>query len=105
MPKLTAEKPDNYEIDREGVVILPPPLADEVIVNPINTQKTTLKMPLPEKLKPPPSPTSAISFSVALLQQYTDSFSEENFIIEDKFGKTYQAEIPGGKVLTNFHFC
>lgn len=58
-------------------------------------------MPSPEKLKPPPSPTSAISFSVASLQQYTDSFSEENFIIKDKLGKTYRAEeIPDGKVLT-----
>lgn len=93
------EKPDNYEIDREGVTTLPSPLADKVIVNPINTEKTTLKMPSREKLKPPPSLTSAIPYSVASLQQYTDSFSEENFIIEDKLGKTYRAENSDGKLL------
>ncbi|KMZ70637.1 Kinase [Zostera marina] len=48
----------------------------------------------------PPTPSrSVIPFSVASLQQYTDSFSEANIILEDKLGKIYRADIPDGKKL------
>jgi hypothetical protein len=36
--------------------------------------------------------SSVKSFSVAILQQYTNSFSEENLIDECSFGKLYLAE-------------
>ncbi|WVZ77963.1 hypothetical protein U9M48_025750, partial [Paspalum notatum var. saurae] len=36
-------------------------------------------------------------FTVASLQQYTNSFSDQNLIRETCFGKTYHADHPGGK--------
>ncbi|EMS55269.1 Protein STRUBBELIG-RECEPTOR FAMILY 3 [Triticum urartu] len=43
--------------------------------------------------------TTVKSFSVASLQQYTNSFSEENFIRDSRFGKVYLAELPDGEIL------
>ncbi|KAL6603109.1 hypothetical protein ACP70R_043470 [Stipagrostis hirtigluma subsp. patula] len=74
----------------------PPPLfpVEKVAVNPV--------VP-PEKRNSPPqrtsSPTSATPFSVASLQQYTNSFREENLIRESRLGKVYLAELPDGKLL------
>lgn len=42
---------------------------------------------------------SASVFSIASLQQYTDSFSEENFVGEGIIGSVYRAELPDGKLL------
>ncbi|KAK8989311.1 hypothetical protein V6N11_063743 [Hibiscus sabdariffa] len=39
------------------------------------------------------------AFSIASLQQYTNSFSEENFIGEGMLGGVYRAELPDGKLL------
>lgn len=55
-------------------------------------------MPLVKESIPPTPSRSVIPFSVASLQQYTDSFSEANIILEDKLGKIYRADIPDGKV-------
>lgn len=41
---------------------------------------------------------SAEVFTVALLQQYTNSFSEESLIGEGLLGSVYRAELPDGKV-------
>ncbi|KAL6874147.1 hypothetical protein ACP4OV_014229 [Aristida adscensionis] len=74
----------------------PPPFisTEKVLVNPV--------VP-PEKRNSPPSrtstPTSATPFSVASLQQYTDSFREENLIRESRLGKVYLAKLPDGKLL------
>ncbi|CAD6338794.1 unnamed protein product [Miscanthus lutarioriparius] len=74
----------------------PPPLPpiERVVANPI--------VP-PEKRHSPPtktsSPTSATPFSVASLQQYTNSFREENVIRESRLGRVYLAELPDGKLL------
>ncbi|XP_062178488.1 protein STRUBBELIG-RECEPTOR FAMILY 3-like isoform X2 [Phragmites australis] len=74
----------------------PPPLlpSEKVVVNPIVS---------PEKRNSPPprtgTPTSATPFSVASLQQYTNSFREENLIRESRLGKVYLAELPDGKLL------
>ncbi|XP_066376082.1 protein STRUBBELIG-RECEPTOR FAMILY 3-like isoform X1 [Miscanthus floridulus] len=74
----------------------PPPLPpiERVVANPI--------VP-PEKRYSPPtktsSPTSATPFSVASLQQYTNSFREENVIRESRLGRVYLAELPDGKLL------
>ncbi|GMH30335.1 hypothetical protein Nepgr_032178 [Nepenthes gracilis] len=45
------------------------------------------------------SPSSAKSFTVALLQQYTDSFSQENFIGEGILGSVYRAGFPDGELV------
>ncbi|XWS12708.1 hypothetical protein CRYUN_Cryun37aG0113400 [Craigia yunnanensis] len=39
------------------------------------------------------------AFSIASLQQYTNSFAEENFIGEGMLGGVYRAELPDGKLL------
>ncbi|KAG2637730.1 protein STRUBBELIG-RECEPTOR FAMILY 3-like isoform X4 [Panicum virgatum] len=43
--------------------------------------------------------TTVKSFSIASLQQYTNSFSEENFIRDSRFGKVFLAELPDGELL------
>ena len=73
----------------------PPPLPpiEKIVANPI--------VPPEKRYSPPPrtsTPTSATPFSVASLQQYTDSFREENVIRESRLGKVYLAELPNGKV-------
>jgi hypothetical protein len=70
--------------------------------------------PPPPSIPPPPPPpqapvheltntsavpaTSAASLSVAALQQYTHSFSENNLIRESLLGRVYLAELPEGEV-------
>lgn len=76
-----------------------PPPVEKVTVNPIV---------LPEKrVSTPPRTgpsTSATSFSVASLQQYTNSFQEQNLIRESRLGKVYLAELPEGKVCIKYCF-
>ncbi|KAI5570551.1 hypothetical protein BDE02_11G037200 [Populus trichocarpa] len=38
-------------------------------------------------------------FTIATLQQYSNSFSEENFVGEGTLGSVYRAELPSGKLL------
>ncbi|WOK91912.1 protein STRUBBELIG-RECEPTOR FAMILY 3-like [Canna indica] len=88
---------EEHKIDvRETSVIMPPPHVEKVTVQPIvlsgNAVGTSLKMMNS-------SATSATSFSVAELQQCTNSFSEENLIRDGMFGKVYLAEFPDGKLL------
>ena len=45
-----------------------------------------------------PNVISAKAFTVVLLQQYTNSFSHENFIGEGMLGSVYRGEMPDGKV-------
>lgn len=72
----------------------PPPPVEKVIVNPIFRPEKRASTP------PRAGPsTSATSFSVATLQQYTNSFGEENLIRESRLGKVYLAELPEGKLL------
>ncbi|XP_074566803.1 protein STRUBBELIG-RECEPTOR FAMILY 3-like isoform X2 [Curcuma longa] len=44
-------------------------------------------------------PTSATSFSVAELQQYTNYFNEQNLVRDGMLGKVYLAELSDGKLL------
>ncbi|KAH7675841.1 Non-specific serine/threonine protein kinase protein [Dioscorea alata] len=44
-------------------------------------------------------PTPVTSFSVASLQQYTNSFDEDNLIRDGTWGKVYLAELSNGKLL------
>jgi hypothetical protein len=67
---------------------------EKVIVNPsVRTRKGRVpsvgKVDLTSTVK---------SFSIGSLQQYTNSFSEENFIRDSRFGKVYLAELPDGEV-------
>ncbi|GJN32750.1 hypothetical protein PR202_gb21273 [Eleusine coracana subsp. coracana] len=43
--------------------------------------------------------TTVKSFSIGSLQQYTNNFSEDNFIRDSRFGKVYLAELPDGELL------
>ncbi|KAG9140077.1 hypothetical protein Leryth_023692 [Lithospermum erythrorhizon] len=73
----------------------PPVLPEKVIVKPIApTEVTTQKSPT----RPLPS-TSVKSFSIASLQLYTDSFSQDNLLGTGMLGTVYRAELPNGKLL------
>lgn len=100
-----SDKRNSYAVDMENstdeFIMLPPP-------------------PPPPSTPPPPPPpppppvreatntstststvpaTSATSFSVASLQQYTRSFNEDNLIRESRLGRVYLAELPDGELL------
>ncbi|KZV16139.1 protein STRUBBELIG-receptor FAMILY 8 [Dorcoceras hygrometricum] len=45
------------------------------------------------------SPITATSFTVAILQTATNSFSQENLIGEGSLGRVYRAEFPNGKIM------
>ncbi|WCJ26972.1 STRUBBELIG-receptor family 1 [Euphorbia peplus] len=45
------------------------------------------------------STSSVRIFTIATLQQYTNSFSEENLLGNGTFGSVYRAELPDGKLL------
>ncbi|KAH9289019.1 hypothetical protein KI387_033136, partial [Taxus chinensis] len=64
---------------------------------PINTSV----QPPAQKLqsKPPRAPIAATSYTVATLQQSTNSFGQENLIGEGSLGRVYRAELPDGKLL------
>ena len=85
---------EDHEIDMTGLdvnILPPPPLPffsiDEVTMTPI------LSPCLPTK------PLNSIrSFTIASLQQHTNSFSQENLIGGGMLGTVYRAKIPTGKV-------
>lgn len=88
------EKADNFVEDQ----LHPPqpiaPRTEKVIVKPsVRTRKG--RVPSVEKVE---STTTVRSFSIASLQQYTNSFSEENIIRDSRFGKVYLAKLPDGEV-------
>lgn len=68
---------------------------EKVIVNPsVRTRKG--RVPSVGKVE---LTTTVKSFSIASLQQYTNSFSEENFLRDSRYGKVYLAELPDGELL------
>ncbi|XP_058218035.1 protein STRUBBELIG-RECEPTOR FAMILY 3-like isoform X2 [Rhododendron vialii] len=74
----------------------PPPQFDKVIVNPIAPATATTERPSTQT----PLPQIAVkSYTIASLQQYTNSFSQENFIGSGMLGNVYRAELPDGKLL------
>ncbi|XP_038714088.1 protein STRUBBELIG-RECEPTOR FAMILY 3-like [Tripterygium wilfordii] len=74
----------------------PPPHAEKVIVRPIVPAEVTTAKP---SSKAPNIITSAKSFTIAALQQYTNSFSQENLIGGGMLGNVYRAQLPDGKLL------
>ncbi|RRT63549.1 hypothetical protein B296_00020816, partial [Ensete ventricosum] len=90
------EKEHIIDMRETDVIIMPPPPLEKVIVNPIVTSGNVVGLS-PEMMNTPP--TSTTSYSVAELQQYTNSFSEENLIRDGRLGKVYLAVLPDGKLL------
>ncbi|KAM5588343.1 protein STRUBBELIG-RECEPTOR FAMILY 3-like [Rosa sericea] len=75
---------------------LPPPplpffLSKKDTVNPVGPATTS-------RLKSP-NPSSVKVFTIASLQQYTNSFSEENLIGAGMLGSVYRAKLPDQKLL------
>ncbi|KAK9089398.1 hypothetical protein Scep_028480 [Stephania cephalantha] len=74
----------------------PPPHVEKVIVEPISASGASTAQSSAKALN---LPTSMRSFTIASLQQYTNSFSQENFIGGGMLGSVYRAELPDGKSL------
>ncbi|OMO65068.1 hypothetical protein COLO4_31543 [Corchorus olitorius] len=76
---------------------LPPPLLppEEVGVSPIQPAEINVG----SRSSRGQSSCSTSVFTVASLQQYTNSFAEENFIGEGMLGSVYRGELPDGKLL------
>ncbi|GMI77593.1 STRUBBELIG-receptor family 3 [Hibiscus trionum] len=97
-----------HEINKGGVDVksmsirppLPPPLCptvEEGSVSPIMpVEKNELGLSSTGRDS---TSLNVSAFSIASLQQYTNSFSEENFIGEGMLGGVYRAELPDGKLL------
>ncbi|KAI3988205.1 hypothetical protein MKX01_011994 [Papaver californicum] len=79
---------EDHEMDMMGM--------KKVIVKPNVLTEATRVPPVAKALNLPPS---VRSFTIASLQQYTNSFSQENFIGQGMLGSVYRAELPDGKVL------
>ncbi|XP_065873126.1 protein STRUBBELIG-RECEPTOR FAMILY 3-like isoform X2 [Euphorbia lathyris] len=76
----------------------PPPLStvEKVIVTPIVPAEASYQRPPPKAQN---QLVSARSFTIASLQQYTNSFSQDNLIGGGMLGNVYRAELPNGKLL------
>ncbi|RDX94215.1 Protein STRUBBELIG-RECEPTOR FAMILY 3 [Mucuna pruriens] len=75
----------------------PPPLpAERVIVEPTTFHRGANISPPKKSLVPP---TFAKTFTIASLQQYTNSFSQDNLLGLGMLGSVYRAELPDGKIL------
>lgn len=75
--------------------VLPHPSVDEVILKPSVTAEISFSSHPSNSLS---SQISVSYFSVGMLQQYTNSFSQENLVGEGTLGSVYRAELPDGKV-------
>ncbi|XP_034212591.1 protein STRUBBELIG-RECEPTOR FAMILY 3-like isoform X2 [Prunus dulcis] len=87
---------DMTDMDAEFLPPPPPPFfLAKGTTNPVGpTRVTTSRCPMKS-----PNPSSVKVFTVASLQQYTNSFSEENFIGAGMLGSVYRAKLPDQKVL------
>ncbi|KAI4334004.1 hypothetical protein L6164_018747 [Bauhinia variegata] len=99
----TLPNQESHEIDMSAVDVYsmpppppPPPPTERVIVEPITIHKGTTVNPSKKNKVPP---TFAKSFTIASLQQYTNSFSQDNLIGGGMLGSVYRAELPDGKFL------
>ena len=89
------------EIDMTGMDVdfLPPPPPP-----PFPMQKVTVNPVVPAIVSTSRRPVKSVNsnslrvFTVAELQQYTNSFSQENFIGAGTLGSVFRAELPDGKV-------
>ncbi|XP_027185941.1 protein STRUBBELIG-RECEPTOR FAMILY 3 isoform X2 [Cicer arietinum] len=103
LPKLLSHEIDMSALDVHSMPPPPPPpppapplAAEKVIVEP--TTFPGGDNVNPSKRSPIP-PTFAKCFTIASLQQYTNSFSQDNLIGLGMLGSVYRAELPDGKIL------
>lgn len=76
--------------------LAPPILNEKVIRNPVvSAQPTVRKRPSERTVSSPSVPF----YSIASLQEFTNSFSPENFIGEGTLGSVYKAVLPDGRLL------
>ncbi|XP_059623161.1 protein STRUBBELIG-RECEPTOR FAMILY 3-like [Cornus florida] len=97
-------KPDDeWDIDLKGVATSSIRKEDHVI-DMMGNNANVLPPPSPSppitlKRHSTKSLNSVKSFTIAFLQQYTNSFSQENLVGGGMIGTVYRAELPGGKLL------
>ncbi|KAJ0018880.1 hypothetical protein Pint_10699 [Pistacia integerrima] len=98
---------DGYGVDNRRTGINPKPQDEQLPPPPFPlplVEKVTVKPLAPAEVTRSDHPStslnsgSTIPFTIATLQQCTNSFSEENFIGEGMLGSVYIAELPDGKV-------
>ncbi|KAG7579923.1 Serine-threonine/tyrosine-protein kinase catalytic domain [Arabidopsis thaliana x Arabidopsis arenosa] len=94
-------KQESHEIDMNGNAM---DLMYPSSIPPIKRVIEKATVPAEASLKKPSSKsfgplTSVKHFTVASLQQHTNSFSQENLIGTGMLGSVYRAEFPGGKLL------
>ena len=93
---IDVEKPDDFVEEPLYFPQSVAPRTEKPIVSPsVRTKRGRVPSLGKIDLKP-----TVKSFSVASLQQYTNSFSEENLIRDSRFGRVYLAELPDGEVQT-----
>lgn len=71
---------------------------------PIEKYKAPVNVPLEKPawkppVKAPKEPIASTAYTVAALQQFTNSFGHDNLIGEGNLGRVYRAELPDGKLL------
>ncbi|KAF8029875.1 hypothetical protein BT93_E2329 [Corymbia citriodora subsp. variegata] len=104
--QMDATKPLSLRQDQVGDASFPlqpvvsplaPPISNEkVIVNPVvSAQPTVRRQPIERAVSSPSVPF----YSIASLQEFTNSFSPENFVGEGTLGSVYKAVLPDGKLL------
>ncbi|XP_020206008.1 protein STRUBBELIG-RECEPTOR FAMILY 3 [Cajanus cajan] len=99
IPKLLDHEIDMSALDAYSMPSPPPPPP------PLSNERVTVE-PTPfhreaniNHPKKSPVPTFAKTFTIASLQQYTNSFSQDNLIGLGMLGSVYRAELPDGKIL------
>ncbi|XP_031261601.1 protein STRUBBELIG-like isoform X2 [Pistacia vera] len=99
---------DGYGVDNRRTGINPKPQDEQLPPPPFPlplVEKVTVKPLAPAEVTRSDHPStslnsgSTIPFTIATLQQCTNSFSEENFIGEGMLGSVYIAELPDGKLV------
>uniref|UniRef100_A0A0A0K3Q1 Protein kinase domain-containing protein n=1 Tax=Cucumis sativus TaxID=3659 RepID=A0A0A0K3Q1_CUCSA len=105
MPRMSAiPKKDHHEVDMSTLDVYlmppppppPPPPVEEVTAVPtVPAEVPPLKPLTKNKITLP----FARPYTIASLQQYTNSFSQENLLGEGMLGNVYRAHLPSGKVL------
>lgn len=91
LPKRNGHQINPSRSDIDSLMPPPPPPPPRPLPPPAEVAETSMKTPIP--------PLTVKSFTIAALQQFTNSFSPENLIGEGMLGAVYKAELPDGKLL------
>lgn len=98
--KNSLPKPEDYKIGMTGInssILAPPPPPFPLL--PSGRINSDPILPLMTPSRHPLNLSNYVkSFTIASLQQYTDSFSQENLIGKGMLGTVYKAKLPTGKV-------